>query len=728
MKGKQRPLGFVVILALGLALVLGGGFTRPAMASSEDVALFYDDVGQYGQWVDYENYGPVWSPSNVNEDWRPYTDGRWVPTNDGYVFESQEPWGWAPYHYGNWMPTPGYGWVWVPGRTWYPSTVEWRTSPETAPVDTSYVGWAPVPPPNYVPPPAYAPTGYYGGMPTNNLLTEPFWIFARAASFLLGFGQPYSPAYSYGGCGCLAPVSYVPVFYRQTVFCPTYLAPTYYPATYFGGAAPVMAYGYGPPVRYISRVTNINQVVINKTINYNTVNITRINNVVAPTTVLNRNIGIRHIQPPALTQGQPLPRARQVTNVNLARANLGKPNVLAAPRDVPPLRAQIPKAPPLAAQPVHGGVPGAALPTRATMQLTPQQQQQVQKLPPNQRLTPVAPTLKGRPGGMPPAGVAQPAQPAVPGKPGQVQPGAPGHPGAFQPGAPAPHGTVAPGAPGKPGMVQPGVKPGQVPPGAPAHPGVVPPGTRPGAVPAVPAQPAKPAVPPQPGAPGHPGFVPPGAPGAQPGAPGHPGTFQPGAKPGAVPAVPAHPAAPAQPARPGLQPAVPAKPATPAKPAVPPQPSGQPHPGTFQPGGPARPAAQPPAGYKPPAAGPGLVRPGEAPAAHPQPAPRPQPQMQPRPTPQPQFQPKPAPQPQFQPKAAPQPQVQPRPQMQPQFQPHPQPAPQPRPQMQPRPAPQPAPQHVAPAPRPQPAPHPQPAPQAHPQGQPKKPGEQQHPQ
>ncbi len=156
MKGKQRPLGFIVVLALGLALVLGGGFTRPAMASSEDVAMFYDDLGQYGQWVDYENYGPVWSPSNVNEDWRPYTDGRWVPTNDGYVFESQEPWGWATYHYGNWMPTPGYGWVWAPGRTWYPSTVDWRTSPEDAPVDTSYVGWAPIPPPDYV------PTQYYG--------------------------------------------------------------------------------------------------------------------------------------------------------------------------------------------------------------------------------------------------------------------------------------------------------------------------------------------------------------------------------------------------------------------------------------------------------------------------------------------------------------------------------------------------------------------------------------
>ena len=156
-------MGFIVALALGLALVLGRGLAQPARAASEDVAMFYDDLSQYGQWVDYENYGPVWRPSKVGEDWRPYTDGRWVPTDDGYVFESQEPWGWATYHYGNWMPTEGYGWVWAPGRTWYPSTVEWRTSPEDAPVDTSYIGWAPIPPPNYVPAQSYAPAGVLPG-------------------------------------------------------------------------------------------------------------------------------------------------------------------------------------------------------------------------------------------------------------------------------------------------------------------------------------------------------------------------------------------------------------------------------------------------------------------------------------------------------------------------------------------------------------------------------------
>jgi len=156
MTSRQRPRGFMVALALAFALVLGPGFTGAAEAASEDVAMFYDDLSQYGQWVEYEKYGPVWRPSQVPEDWRPYTNGRWVPTTDGNVFESEEPWGWATYHYGNWMPTEANGWVWVPGRTWYPATVEWRSSPESEPVETSYVGWAPTPPPNYEPPPSYA--------------------------------------------------------------------------------------------------------------------------------------------------------------------------------------------------------------------------------------------------------------------------------------------------------------------------------------------------------------------------------------------------------------------------------------------------------------------------------------------------------------------------------------------------------------------------------------------
>ncbi len=131
--------------------------------------MFYDALSAYGNWVDYGNYGPVWYPTQgVTQNWRPYVDGRWVPTDDGWVFETGEPWGWATYHWGNWMPTSEYGWVWSPGSTWYPSTAAWRTSDE-------YVGWAPIPPDDYVPEPAYAPAGgYYPDEPVTGPLERPF--------------------------------------------------------------------------------------------------------------------------------------------------------------------------------------------------------------------------------------------------------------------------------------------------------------------------------------------------------------------------------------------------------------------------------------------------------------------------------------------------------------------------------------------------------------------------
>jgi len=450
MKSKKRHLGFIAVLCLAAALVLVPGFTRQAQAASEDVAMFYDDLGQLGQWFEYENYGPVWHPGNVDENWRPYTNGRWVPTNDGYVFESEEPWGWATYHYGNWMPTEGYGWVWVPGATWYPSTVEWRTSPEEAPVDTSYVGWAPIPPPNYAPPPSYAPVGYAPGAPMGygpgaNLITEPFWIFAQAASFLLGLGQPYTPQYSYGGCGCLAPPTYVPTFFPQTVIVPTYMTPTYYPAGFLGGAV-IGAYAWGPPTGYISRVTNINQTVINNTIINNSAHLTNIHNVRPPQHIYDRNRHLRDIMPPDLVRGTRLPPPHPVSDIRTAQANLGKPNVVRTPKGVGPVNANIPKVQPVSHTPGKG-IPGAGLPQGASQKLTPQMESKIKQVPPNRQITPtkaIKPTLTT--GG---------AQPGVTGRTGQVQPGVTGRPGQFQPGVTG--RTVQPGVTGRTGQVQPGV-------------------------------------------------------------------------------------------------------------------------------------------------------------------------------------------------------------------------------------------------------------------------------
>jgi len=472
MKRKQPYLGFMAALILSLALILGAGAPQPAQAGTEDAAMFYDELAQYGEWVDYDKYGPVWHPTQIEQDWRPYVNGRWVPTEQGQVFETQEPWGWATYHYGNWMPTTNYGWVWVPGRTWYPSTVTWRTSPETTPVDNSYVGWAPVPPPDYVPPPEYAPPSYYQGSPVADLITAPFWIFAAASRFLLGFGQPYAPGYSYYGCGCLASPAYVPVIMPVAPLLVNYYTPAYYPPAFFGRGMGLGygAYGWGPPVRYMSRVTNINQTIINNNININTTNITRIHNVRAPHHALTRHAGIRHIQPPALTQGHRLPPARRVDNVTRAQANLGKPNIVPLPKNAPKLTAHIPKA--AAVAPPAKGIVGAGLPSKAIRPLTPGQQGQIKKLPPNKQITPATAPLvgkrttptTGKPGIVPPPAGKPGVTPPTAGKPGIVPPPT-GKPG------------VTPPTAGKPGVTPPTTgKPGVVPPPT-AKPGVTPPTT-----------------------------------------------------------------------------------------------------------------------------------------------------------------------------------------------------------------------------------------------------------
>lgn len=488
MKTKQPYRGFMAALSLWLALAMVLGGFRPVQAGMEDTAMFYEELSQYGQWVDYENYGPVWIPSKVQENWRPYTDGRWVPSEQGYIFETQEPWGWATYHYGNWMPTPNYGWVWVPGRTWYPATVDWRTSPESTPAEEAYIGWAPIPPPNYVPPPipAYEPSGgYYPGSPVTDLITAPFYVFAQAASFLLGLGQAYTPSYSYVNVGVLAPPAYVPVFFPQTMLVANYLTPTYYPGVAFigPGATAFTAFNGGPPVAYVSRVTNISQTVINQNITNNTVNITNINNVVAPGAVLNQNIALRNITPPALVQGRRLPPPHPVKDVQLAAANLGKPNMVKPPKDIPPIKGEIPKAPKVPPSAIKG-TPGTGLPAKATQPLTPKMAQQIEKLPPGQKIVPAKPLKPPVAGVKPPAPGEKPAVPGVkPAAPGEkpptvgVKPPAPGE----KPPAPG----VKPPAPGaKPTtpVVKPPTKPGEPPTGykpPTTGPGLVKPGEKP---------------------------------------------------------------------------------------------------------------------------------------------------------------------------------------------------------------------------------------------------------
>jgi hypothetical protein len=111
----------------------------PSGRASVDVGFFYDDLASYGNWVERPSYGWVWTPRAAAASWRPYQDGHWVWTDQGWTWISDEPYGWATYHYGRWYDDPEIGWSWVPGNEWAPSWVSWQEGAD-------YIGWAPLPP------------------------------------------------------------------------------------------------------------------------------------------------------------------------------------------------------------------------------------------------------------------------------------------------------------------------------------------------------------------------------------------------------------------------------------------------------------------------------------------------------------------------------------------------------------------------------------------------------
>lgn len=112
---------------------------RPEPTPRAEVGFFYDDLSPYGDWLFTRAYGWVWFPRDVPPYWRPYVDGRWVSTEYGWTWASNEPFGWATYHYGRWAWDARYGWLWVPGTVWGPAWVSWQYG-------NGYVGWAPLPP------------------------------------------------------------------------------------------------------------------------------------------------------------------------------------------------------------------------------------------------------------------------------------------------------------------------------------------------------------------------------------------------------------------------------------------------------------------------------------------------------------------------------------------------------------------------------------------------------
>jgi hypothetical protein len=132
----MKKLVMVAVLVLLSSVPAAAHYPHGAGIS---FGVFYSSLDPYGEWIMIRSGAHVWRPLHVSVAWRPYFHGRWVWTDDGWYWVSEEPWSWAVYHYGRWDYDTEFGWIWIPGYDWAPAWVEWRMS-------GSCVGWAPLGP------------------------------------------------------------------------------------------------------------------------------------------------------------------------------------------------------------------------------------------------------------------------------------------------------------------------------------------------------------------------------------------------------------------------------------------------------------------------------------------------------------------------------------------------------------------------------------------------------
>ena len=139
-----RSLLIASVAVCAVAAPLASISVVPAAAQAASVSVeFRTALEPFGTWQHHRRWGEVWIPSRVARDWRPYTVGHWVYSQDYgwyWVSDDQEAdWGLVTYHYGRWVEDDEFGWMWIPGTEWGPGWVQWRHGRQ-------YAGWAPLPP------------------------------------------------------------------------------------------------------------------------------------------------------------------------------------------------------------------------------------------------------------------------------------------------------------------------------------------------------------------------------------------------------------------------------------------------------------------------------------------------------------------------------------------------------------------------------------------------------
>ena len=68
----------------------------------ENLQAYSYELQQNGVWIYDTEYGYVWSPSGIAQEWTPYSNGYWSMLSER-TWIPYEVWGWAPFHYGRWI-------------------------------------------------------------------------------------------------------------------------------------------------------------------------------------------------------------------------------------------------------------------------------------------------------------------------------------------------------------------------------------------------------------------------------------------------------------------------------------------------------------------------------------------------------------------------------------------------------------------------------------------------
>ncbi len=133
-------------------LQVRGDSTRYLPEDIQDQAPDLDENGRWERVYNEGEYHEYWRPTTVDEDWAPYTDGRWTDYYGDNCWVPDEPFGYVTHHYGDWVYVGNY-WYWAPpvvtvgvgvpywgiGFGWYPGRVGWVYS-------GVQIGWFPLAP------------------------------------------------------------------------------------------------------------------------------------------------------------------------------------------------------------------------------------------------------------------------------------------------------------------------------------------------------------------------------------------------------------------------------------------------------------------------------------------------------------------------------------------------------------------------------------------------------